>query len=89
MSDRNIYDAAFAGRDFAPIAKPQPTTARPGSTERVRIYCERLAAGQELFHPDDESVAWERADFSCRATDREIDTTSVDWRSDELSGPSL
>ncbi len=31
----------------------EPTAAAPGSVEKIRVLMERVANGQELFHPDD------------------------------------
>lgn len=32
---------------------PRPTTARPGTPEKVQVLSDRLAAGEQLWHPDD------------------------------------
>lgn len=37
----------------APLPPPAPTTALPGSEEKMRVLAERLAAGFALFHRDD------------------------------------
>jgi len=39
--------------DFAPHSECQPTAAAPGSSEKIKVMCERLANGQELHHPND------------------------------------
>lgn len=33
---------------------PVPTTAPPGSEEKLHVLASRAAAGQALFHPEDE-----------------------------------
>ena len=30
-----------------------PTDAMPGSPEKIRVLTQRVANGEELFHPDD------------------------------------
>lgn len=32
---------------------PEPTTARPGSEEKIAVLARRWARGEALFHPDD------------------------------------
>jgi len=39
--------------DFEPHEVPVATAAAPGSLEKIRVMCERLALGQELHHPND------------------------------------
>lgn len=34
----------------------QPTNARPGTTEKLTVFKERVANGEELFHPQDFTV---------------------------------
>lgn len=36
-----------------PTCKPTPTTAPPGSADKVKVLQERLWSGQELWHPSD------------------------------------
>jgi len=36
--------------DFEPLLIPEPTTARPGSIEKVRVMQARLEAGEDLHH---------------------------------------
>lgn len=43
---------------------PEPTTARPGSEEKIRVLCERASLGQSLWHPDDETCAVKKPDPS-------------------------
>jgi len=38
------------------LARLKPTTARPGTPEKVDVLCERAELGAPLFHPDD--PAW-------------------------------
>lgn len=38
---------------FVPRGLPEPTDAQPGSAEKIRVLRARLAAGLELWHPDD------------------------------------
>ncbi len=37
----------------APAAPAEPTTALPGSEEKIRVLAERFARGEDLWHPDD------------------------------------
>jgi hypothetical protein len=37
----------------------QPTSARPGSPEKISVLADRAALGQELWHPND--ATWEDA----------------------------
>ena len=39
--------------DFEPHNEATPTGANPGSSEKIKVMCERLANGQELHHPND------------------------------------
>lgn len=39
--------------DFEPHADCQPTAAAPGSSEKIKVMCDRLANGQDLHHPND------------------------------------
>lgn len=43
--------------DFEPLRIPQPTAARPGSEEKVRILQARLEAGEDLYHFGDAKIA--------------------------------
>jgi len=43
------YDALHANIGVA----PSPTTAAPGTPEKLAVMAARYAAGQALFHPDD------------------------------------
>lgn len=36
--------------DFEPLLIPEPTDARPGSIEKVRVMQARLEAGEDLHH---------------------------------------
>lgn len=36
---------------------PEPTDAKPGSEEKIRVLCERASLGQVLWHPLDNSCA--------------------------------
>ena len=31
----------------------KPTSSRPGTEARIRVYAERAANGQQLYHPED------------------------------------
>ena len=39
--------------DFEPHAECLPTAAAPGSSEKIKVMCERLARGEDLHHPND------------------------------------
>ena len=56
---RTIFtDLATVGHDedFSPIAASERTSARPGSLEKIEIMRERVARGEDLFHPDDARI---------------------------------
>lgn len=40
-------------KEYDPPLPKSPTPERPGSEEKIRIMCERLEAGEALFHPLD------------------------------------
>jgi hypothetical protein len=40
-----------------PVLKmPQPTTHRPGTEEKIVVLANRFAAGEKLYHPEDEKI---------------------------------
>jgi hypothetical protein len=41
-----------SGNRRAPLPA-EPTTARPGSEEKIRVLCERAARHETRWHPDD------------------------------------
>jgi hypothetical protein len=43
--------------DFEPLLIPAPTKAKPGSDEKILTLRARLEAGEDLYHPDDETMA--------------------------------
>lgn len=47
--------------DFEPQLQPQPTAARPGSEEKLKVFQQRLERGEELYHCGDETISadWE------------------------------
>lgn len=45
----NGTDAEFVVRKVCSV----PTSTRPGSPARIRVYAQRVARGEPLFHPDD------------------------------------
>ena len=38
---------------FEPVPASRPTCAQPGTWTKVDVLCERVKAGEELFHPAD------------------------------------
>lgn len=50
--------------DYEPPRVPDPTTANPGTREKVAVMKRRFALGQWLFHPDDEKVLGHREHYS-------------------------
>jgi hypothetical protein len=55
---RSILDAVRDGQwDFEPAPFPRtkfkPTEALPGSTEKLKILCDRVRRGLPLWHPED------------------------------------
>jgi hypothetical protein len=49
-----VGDASFYGPAKLP---DRPTGAPPGSEEKIRIMMERANRGEQLFHPDDGTLA--------------------------------
>ncbi len=42
------------GRGYNRVGRlPTPTTAMPGTEEKIKVLAERWARGEALFHPDD------------------------------------
>ena len=41
---------------FEPTRIPKPTEASPGTWSKVEVLAARLAAGEELWHPDDKPI---------------------------------
>lgn len=59
----NIYESILFHGDesrFRPKPCSKPTKARPGSEEKIRVIRARVAAGEELWHPADETVLTDR-----------------------------
>lgn len=57
---RTMFDAIRVlghEMDFEPFSIPAPTKAKPGSDEKILVLRARLAAGEDLYHPDDEWMA--------------------------------
>lgn len=50
---RNSLEATQKGFDFIPSIFPEPTTAPPGSLEKLNVLADRLRNGAELWHPLD------------------------------------
>jgi len=48
-----LFGAAADLIEFVPQGLPEPTQAPPGSAEKIAVLRARLAAGLELWHPDD------------------------------------
>ena len=44
------YPEDFNGPGFPPV---EPTAARPGTDEKIRVLAERYARREQLFHPRD------------------------------------
>jgi len=45
---------------FQPPNQTEPTLAKPGSTEKLRVMTERYRAGQPLHHPSDATCLYRR-----------------------------
>lgn len=48
---------------YAPTGMPEPTAIQPGP-DKVKILCERLFAGKELWHPEDAKLRSESQEIS-------------------------
>jgi len=48
-----VRGVANLGHRNAPL--PEPTTAMPGSPEKIAVMEERALRGEQVFHPDDAS----------------------------------
>jgi hypothetical protein len=62
MTDRprSLFDALRLYQhdmDFEPLLIPEPTKAKPGSDEKILTLRARLEAGEDLYHPEDETIA--------------------------------
>lgn len=52
------YARRGAGVGVGPAPLPaRPTSALPGSAEKIRVLAERAQLGQQLWHPDDAALA--------------------------------
>lgn len=51
------YAKKGEGNDFREGALPVPTAAPPGSLEKVAVLIARVKAREQLWHPDDETLA--------------------------------
>ena len=49
---------------------PQPTTAPPGSLEKIRVLTVRALLNQDLFHPDDAREIHHQEHFTLPSPDR-------------------
>lgn len=53
-SSPNVVEAAHRGAWFEPRGLPdEPTSALPGSREKVMVMADRAEAGVDLWHPGD------------------------------------
>jgi hypothetical protein len=52
---------------------PQPTTAAPGSPDRIAVYRARAQRGEQVFHPADEPNA--RAGETVRQQQQQPEST--------------
>lgn len=43
--------------DFEPQLTPEPTSAAPGSADKLKVFQARLERGEELNHECDEKIA--------------------------------
>lgn len=60
---RNVFEAIIVDGDESQfVVRPasRPTSARPGSEEKVEVLRQRVEAGEALWHPDDERVLTDR-----------------------------
>ena len=53
MFQRLGKDAMEESVEFIPSPASSPTSAMPGSKEKIGVLAERMANGEELWHPDD------------------------------------
>jgi hypothetical protein len=44
---------AYLAADFVPVPAGAPTTARPGTKEKMDVMRMRMILGQALYHPKD------------------------------------
>jgi hypothetical protein len=49
---RRYRTPAYVDKMKAPLP-PRPTSAAPGSLEKIKVLTARASLGQSLFHPDD------------------------------------
>ena len=53
MNLRRYIQKYQTDEGYQPELMPTPTNAAPGSATKVEILRQRIADGEELFHPDD------------------------------------
>lgn len=53
----SVIEVAILNHDqFSPAPCPRPTSASPGSCDKVRVLAWRVLHGVELFHPQDNVI---------------------------------
>lgn len=57
MSTENAIKAAVLGLQFTPREQPVACECVPGSRERVEVYAQRVARGEEIFFEGDPTCA--------------------------------
>lgn len=66
-------------RAFVPHGLPEPTQAPPGSAEKIAVLRARLAAGLELWHPDDLVIDSPLAAFEAAWARQAPPPSDPDW----------
>lgn len=57
---RNVFSEILTlghDEDFCPKPAADPTTAMPGSAEKLRVMAQRVQNGQDIHHPEDRLAA--------------------------------
>ena len=70
------YQAKLGRRsriNYRALMPPHPTNAYPGTPEKIDVMCQRVAAGQSPFHPDDPVVN------PARIVDIEVPAHTYGW----------
>lgn len=59
---------------FEPTKEPSPTTAEPGSWEKVEVLAQRLASGEKLWHEGDRKIDLTKRDGALSFIDIDLDS---------------
>jgi hypothetical protein len=61
MPNLGTPDSLGFCEDYEPLPASRPTHAPPGSDAKIAVLTMRAKRGEELFHPRDKTIDWNRA----------------------------